>query len=426
MHVKVRPGTIVAPVDHQRRRVTIIGLHFAPEPSGNAPYTTGLAVGLAARGFEVSVITGYPHYPEWRRRPGYDGWLVKDNQSGVKVTRLRHFIPRRPTGLARLHMELSFGVRVLCAKWDKPDVVILVSPALLSSAAAMCRIKAGVKRPPVAVWVQDLYSRGLVETNSAGGRMARLLQHLESRVMRSADNLVAIHARFKDHLVNELGVDRTRVHVIRNWTHLPPATASGRQAFRGKMGWKQDDFIVLHAGNMGMKQGLENVVEAARVALTRKSRVKFILMGDGHQRANLQAMGRGLPNLEFVDSLPGDEFEKALTAADALLVNELPGVRDMSVPSKLTSYFNAGLPVLAATDDGSVTAEEIRTSGGGIRVSPSDPVALVDAAERLRRDVPLAEGLGAKGLRYRLDTLGAETAMDRYDVLVTNLASSRD
>ena len=68
-----------------------------------------------------------------------------------------------------------------------------------------------------------------------------------------------------------------------------------------------------------------------------------------------------------------DDFQVALSAADFLLVNELPGVKDMAVPSKLTSYFNAGVPVVAATDDGSVTAAEIATSGGGVRVDAACP-----------------------------------------------------
>lgn len=426
MRLKGWQATIVAPVDQEQRRVTIIGLHFSPEPSGNAPYTTGLAEGLANSGYEVNVITGYPHYPEWRRHPGYSGWSTRESTDGFDVKRLRHYIPTKPSTVARLHMELSFGVRVLFTDWKKPDVLILVSPALFSSAMAMARARLGGKKMPVALWVQDLYSRGLVETNSAGSLAARTLQHVESLVMRSADKLVAIHTRFRDYLVDELGVERARVNVIRNWTHLPTAPTSGREAFRNKMGWRPADFIVLHAGNMGMKQGLENVVHAARIASEQNLNVKFVLMGDGHQRENLQSMGHGLANLAFVDSLPDQEFQTALTAADALLVNELPGVRDMSVPSKLTSYFNAGKPVLAATDYGSVTSEELQVSSGGLQVSPADPMALIAGAKRLEEDPGFARRLGANGLSYRLDTLAAETAIRQYDDLVTNLATSRD
>ncbi|MDQ0819795.1 hypothetical protein QFZ79_002085 [Arthrobacter sp. V4I6] len=65
-------------------RITIIGLNYAPERSGNAPYTTNLAINLAAAGHSVSVITGFPHYPEWQRQPGYDGWQKNESLMGSK------------------------------------------------------------------------------------------------------------------------------------------------------------------------------------------------------------------------------------------------------------------------------------------------------------------------------------------------------
>ncbi|MBD0321819.1 MAG: glycosyltransferase WbuB, partial [Aldersonia sp.] len=48
-------------------RVKIVGINYAPETTGIAPYTSGLADGLAARGHRVEVLTGQPHYPQWRR-----------------------------------------------------------------------------------------------------------------------------------------------------------------------------------------------------------------------------------------------------------------------------------------------------------------------------------------------------------------------
>ena len=147
---------------------------------------------------------------------------------------------------------------------------------------------------------------------------------------------------------------------------------------RTRLGWASNDVVVLHAGNMGKKQGLENVIAAARLADKSNSRVRFVLMGDGNQRRALEELAIGIKALQFVSPLPGDEFMEALASADFLLVNELPGVKDMAVPSKLTSYFNAGVPVIAATDSGSVTAAEIAASCGGVRVDAADPLALLE------------------------------------------------
>lgn len=327
--------------------------------------------------------------------------------------------------IKRLHMELSFGVRTLFARWGQPDVVLVVSPALFSSSLAIARARMLPSRPAVAIWVQDLYSRGVVETQTGNSLTGKLAQRTESLILGSTDGVVAIHERFRQFIVGALGLPAHKVSVIRNWTHLPTAPKVDVQQTRARLGWLEGQTIVLHSGNMGLKQGLGNVIQAARLAQDRKSHVKFVLVGDGNQRPALEAMGAGLTHLEFVPPLPSDEYQKAMAAADILLVNELPGVKDMAVPSKLTSYFNTGVPVIAATDIGSVTAAEIETSGGGIRVDAANPQALLEAAESLGREPARAKALGAHGLIFRQETLSESAAISDYDGLITSLASSR-
>ena len=406
-------------------KITIIGLHYKPEKSGNAPYTSSLAAGLMNAGHEVRVITGFPHYPEWRKHDGYNGWYRREDIDGVPVMRLRHHVPRKPSALHRLHMELSFGIRSIFANWRNPDVVLLVSPALFATAVAVVRARFSPRKPSVVIWVQDLYSRGIAETSGTVGLSSKLAARLEGKILGSAHGVVVIHERFRQYIIGSLGVESKAVTVIRNWTHLPVAPSEGQGAFRQMMGWGEADFVVLHAGNMGKKQGLENVVDAARESQRRNSNVKFVLMGDGNQKSRLEALAVGASHLTFVDSLPDSDFQLALTSANALLVNELPGVKDMSVPSKLTSYFNAGVPVIAATDAESVTAFEMAASEGGVRVDAADPVALVDAAEVLCMNTGQADEYGQGGLRYRHETLSESTAIGHYDEFITSLATSR-
>jgi glycosyltransferase involved in cell wall biosynthesis len=322
-------------------------------------------------------------------------------------------------------MELAFGLRLMFSSWNSPDVILVVSPALFSSGLAMLAARFRRPRIPVIIWVQDLYSRGVVETSGGESRLGRVMASVESKIVRSAEGVVAIHDRFKSYLVDCLGVDPNVVRVIRNWTHVEPAPVAGLPQIRANLGWSPDDIVVLHAGNMGKKQGLENVVNAARLAQLQKSKVRFVLMGDGNQRRTLEAMAGGLDRLQLLPPLPDSQFMGALAAADALLVNELPGVKDMAVPSKLTSYFNAGVPVIAATDTGSVTAREIEVSGGGVRIAPADPLALVRAAEDLMSDPEAAQAMAASGLRFRNETLSERAALGRYDDFITSLASSR-
>lgn len=401
-------------------RVLIVGLNYVPEPTGIAPYTTGLAEGLVRDGVPVRVVAGFPHYPQWRIHDGYSGRTMRETIGGVPVTRLRHYVPPAPRLLDRLVLELGFGLRAATARWGGPDVLLLVSPALFSTGLA--GLRARLTGVPYAVWVQDIYTLGVAESGTGGRLAGRLLSWVERSILRSADRVVVIHDRFKRYLVEDLGIEADRVAVVRNWSHVDEAPSFSRSGTRERLGWGPDDVIVLHAGNMGAKQGLENVVQASQLAADRGSRVRFVLLGDGNRRAALEALG-GNSALDFLDPLPEGEFTAALHAADVLLVNERPGLTEMSVPSKLTSYFATGLPVIAATDALSVTAEELIRSGAGPRVDAADPAALLAAAETLAADPESAASYGRAGRVFRGENLSESSAIAAFTRILTDVAA---
>ncbi|MGG6380037.1 glycosyltransferase family 4 protein [Paenarthrobacter sp. NEAU-H11] len=406
--------------------MTIIGLHYAPESSGNAPYTTRLAERLVAGGHNVQVLTGYPHYPEWKLAEGYKGWTRREDINGVAVKRLRHFIPSRVTTLSRLHMELSFGFRLFTSSWGRPDVVVVVSPALFSSAFALLRRYAGVSRPGIGLWMQDLYSRGLEETGGGSSLASRMVKRLEGALARSATKTTVIHQRFADYLCSNLNVPADDVSVIRNWSHVEQSGDVDTESVRARFGWSENDLVVLHAGNMGIKQALQNVVAAARLAESRGSRVRFVLLGDGNQRPFLEELAQSCRNVQFISPLSDRDFMPVLMAADILLVNEMEGLREMSVPSKLTSYFRTGRPIIAATEADSATAGEISDSGGGIVVNPGDPAELLVTAERLGIDKDLGLALGRAGRKFADHMLAESAAIVQYENWLQTIAAAND
>ena len=399
-------------------KVTIIGLNYSPEPTGIAVYTAGLSEALAATGHPVAVITGNPHYPQWRIYDGYGGHNRADGREheherirGVNVTRVPHGVPSKPRLWNRLGLELSFGIRAVFSKWDKPDVAVLVTPALFSVGAAMLRAR--LVHTKTCIWVQDIYSLGVSESGTGGHLATWLLRGIERSILRSANTVVVIHERFKRYLVEEMAIDADSVEVVRNWCHTGYPNGDRREEVRTTRGWKSDDIVVLHAGNMGAKQALENVVHASKIAEQRGSKVRFVLLGDGNKRHQLEAMGVNR-RLEFIDPLPEEAFQATLSAADILLVNERPGLTEMCVPSKLTTYFNTGLPVIAATDESSVTADELALAGGGIRINAAVPGDLVDAAEKLGRDAESSAAYGAAGRRFSAGFLSSDATISRF------------
>ena len=405
--------------------VLILGINYAPEHTGIAPYTAAMSRGLARRGFSPRVITTHPHYPDWKVKPGYGQWSLSEQIDAVDVRRLRHYVPNPPKGVRRLASEVTFGARAAGANWGSADAIVLVSPAMISS--AMAALKAKLSRPatPLIVWVQDLYAQGMAETGQ-GRRAARILAMIEGRLLRSADRVVVIHDRFADAIVNDFRVDRNRITVVRNWTHLPSLPAVDMSAARERFGWQPDETVVLHTGNMGVKQGLANVINTARLAELRKAPVRFVLVGDGGEHDRLQTLARGAEAIQFIPPLDDGDYAAALASADILLVNELAGVAGMAVPSKLTSYFSAGRPVIAASDLDGITASEIRAAEAGRVVPANDPEALLNAALDIRSTPEVAAALGANGLRYRQTVLDEETAIEKFASMLRDVTKIGD
>jgi colanic acid biosynthesis glycosyl transferase WcaI len=401
--------------------VLVIGMHYAPEPSGNAPYTTGMVRGLASAGHRVRVITGYPHYPQWKIAEGYGGFRTRERDGEVPITRVWHPVPATPSASRRVMMDAAFTLHAAVVRGPRPDVVIAISPVLLTVAAGLRWRKRG--RTALGVVTQDLYSRALLETGMTSARTAQLGAKLEGALLGRADGIAVVHENFARNLAG-LGVDPDAVTVIRNWSHVTRSTADPAVT-RARLGWKPGQTVALHAGNMGMKQGLENVVDAARLAAASGSDVRFVIMGDGGRRRHLEELAAGIPAIEFLNPLPDGEFEDALAAADVLVLNEATTVAEMSVPSKLTSYFAAARPVVAATAQRSAASAEIERSGGGVRLDTGDPAALLAAVARFGADPARSALIGGRGRAYAEEQLTAEAAARAYCAWVEKLAVGR-
>lgn len=395
----------------------MVGINYAPEHTGVAPYTTHACAHLAKQGADVFVLAGVPHYPHWTVLPEYLGRLFTDEEhAGVRVRRLRHFVPSRQSALTRGAYELSFGLHVSAhhPPW-RPDVVLAVIPSLAGAAAA-ARIaqRAGV---PLVVWVQDLMGPAAAQSGiSGGGRISALTGRLEGHVLRQASSVLVLNENFKQY-VEGVGVPPERVHLMANWTHVA-RPRDQRATVRRRLGWRQDEVIALHSGNMGLKQGLENIVAAARIAAAEAPHVRFVLMGDGSQRAALQELGDGLPTLSFLPSANDRDFPDVLAAADVLLVNERASAVDMSLPSKLTSYFRAGMPVIAAVPGLGGTAREVNRSGAGVVIAPEQARTLLEGVIALAGDADLLRVFRVAARRHSDANLDAIGSLRRFAALI--------
>ncbi|GAA1499770.1 glycosyltransferase family 4 protein [Streptomyces synnematoformans] len=396
-------------------RVLLVSTNYAPEQAGIGPYATQIAEHWVESGrAEVHVLAGMPHYPNWRVAEGYRGaWRRDEELAGVRVHRRRHSVPARQTAVRRALYEASILAHGVVAppRMAAPDAVVAQLPSLAGAVlGALLARRHGVPYIPV---VQDLMGAAAAQSGiRGGGRAAAAARAVESRVLRRASLVGVIHETFVPR-VAAMGVAEQRIRVVPNWSHVA-GPARPRAEMRALLGWREGQTVLLHSGNMGLKQGLEVLVEAAR----RDPSLRVVLMGDGNQRERLAALGAGLPNLDFLPPADSGEFTDVLAAADVLAVTQRSSVLDMSVPSKLTSYFAAGRPVVASVADGGGTAAEMRRAGAGVTVPPEDPEALLEAVRRLAADRDLGAALGAKGPVYVREHLSSEAGLGRITALL--------
>ena len=394
------------------KRILITSSYYWPEGAGTAPYVTGMAEYLSGRGYDVAVSTTFPHYPAWARLPLLPLGRT-DHQAGVRVRRRWLYVPDHQSALQRAAYEGSmFAMGATALPFRRPDVVLGFLPSV--AAASLGALAARAYRRPYGLIVHDLVGPGAQQSGMAGRRVSQTVSRVELAAARAATGLGIIAEGFRRYFEEVGGIPAERIHRVRTWTRRAEPTLD-RATARREMGWADDQFICLHAGNMGRKQGLDNVLDATR--LLAGTNVRVVLLGDGNDRARLQerATALGLDQVTFEDFAGPGRYESLLAAADVLLVNQAPSVADMSLPSKLTSYFASGEPVVAAIAPDSETAREIDQAQAGVVVPPADARALADALLAVRDDPALGAAVGERGLRFAREQLAPEKVLETYE-----------
>ncbi len=373
-------------------KILLVGINFSPEPTGIGPYMRAYADALQAAGHEVTVITGLPHYPQWRvSDPGAADYPYR-------VIRCPHFVPATLSSIGRLRYEATFAMAVnrRLSRLGPFDAIVAVIPSLASAAVAV--EWAGRRGTPLLVVIQDIVTSGARLAGPSGivlGVFGRLLEYF---VLRRAAGIAAISAGMRPALIRR-GARVSRIAITPNWP-LRLSTQLDASVARARSSYPSNQLICVHAGNMGAKQGLDVLVNAARLAQDRGARVRFVLVGDGNQRAILQEMSRGLTHIEFRPVLSPADYDAALAGADVLLLTQRVSVRDMALPSKLTSYLGVGKPIVASVSADSVTAAELSRSGGAIVVPAGDAKALLEAILEVQSNTHLRARLSEQGRSY--------------------------
>jgi colanic acid biosynthesis glycosyl transferase WcaI len=370
------------------------------------------------------VVTAPPYYPAWRVRTDYRAWSYRtepgNGPDDVRVYRCPIYVPRRPSGRTRLlhlgsFMICSLPIMLSQADW-RPDVVLTIEPTLMSSVAGVLT----ARMADAVAWlhVQDFevdaaFGLGLLPGE---GRAHRLAEVLERRTMRLFDHISTVSEKMMERLP-EKGVPIEKAALFPNWVDTSAIGPLERPSrLRAQLGLGPERVVLMYAGNMGMKQGLELLPVLAQ-EFAPDPRIHFVFCGDGAYHAQLAGMVRGAANVTMLPLQPFDRLNDLLNAADIHLLPQRPDAADLVMPSKLTGMLASGRPVIATAAAGTQVA--LALDSCGIAVSPLDNQALFTAVRTLADQPQMRQALGVAARAYAVEHLGRERVLQRFEAELT-------
>ena len=403
-------------------KILLISQYYDPEP---LPKPAQLAKALVDRGHDVTVVSGFPNYPYGKL---YDGYHIrfweKSESGGVKIVRVPLFPDHSRSIVRRFLNYVSFSLTSTIAGFflgRGMDAMVVFHPPLTMGVTAWLISK--LRKIPYVYCVSDLWpdlmiASGVLSNNT----IIKGLFSMESFVYERATLVAPVSTGMYDRLL-EKGVSPHKLEVLTDWANeqiFYPMSPDDEYRVHLGIG---DGFTVMFAGQLGIAQGLDTLLDAT-YSLKGSILLNVVIVGDGIEKERLmkKAADYRLDNVYFVGRFPERDMPKLYALADSMLVHlDASAAFSMSVPSKIYGYMACGRPVLGAVSG--ATAEIVNASGCGVVCEPGNAVEMAESIKRLyflsKEDREL---MGTKGRDAFLKNYSIECGTVDYERVLLNLA----
>lgn len=410
-------------------KVLVYGLNYSPELTGIGKYTGEMVEFLSAAGHECRVVTTPPYYPAWEIDPRFSSyWYTKEVLEGAFVVRCPIWVPKSPSLITRILHLLSFNVSsfpvLIKQLFWQPDVVFCVAPSFF--AATQSLLFKWFSKSKTWLHFQDfeicaMFGSGLLSRSWLGNRFAHACQ----RVITRQFDLVSSISTKMCRRAESSGVSDRPVFLFPNWVDTDFISPAGDGVyFRKKWGFTEEDKIILYSGNIGKKQGLEIIIEAA-VRMQAQSSLKFVIVGDGASKNDLMKIARfqNLANVFFFPLQPYERLSDLLAFGDIHLVIQKGGAADTVLPSKVTGILSAGRnSIITAEPETGLGILVEQHPGIATLIPPEDCDSLVDAIEVLAKEIGRVGRKHNQIARdYAIDNLGRKKVLGRFEQSLIDL-----
>ena len=324
---------------------------------------------LVKRGHDVTVLTGLPNYPQGILYPGYEkGNRREEVINGVKVLRT-YERPRGKGGALNLFLNyysFVFSSKRAVKKLDKDfDVVFVNQLSPVMQAGVALKYKKRFKIP-VVLYCLDLWPASLSAGGISGGPVYKYFKRVSQKIYKSCDRLAVSSKNFKEYFKTEFDFN------VNDIEYLPQYS---EDIFKPnfKRVYTDDMCNLVFAGNIGKLQGVDNIIETAR--LLEKEAVQFHILGEGSEYNNCIEQSKGLNNITFYGQKDLGEMPKYYELADAMLVTlKHDDLISKTLPGKVQTCMAAGKPIIASGENELKTI--IEESGCGFVAKPDNPESL--------------------------------------------------
>jgi glycosyltransferase involved in cell wall biosynthesis len=326
-------------------RILIVSQYFYPENFK----INDITFFLKSKGFDITVLTSKPNYPQGRFFKGYN-FFSKNTEiiNGVKIIRVPT-IPRLNGGALGMILNyssflfFSFLVFLLRIK-NKYDLVFatLLTPA--TSLLPMIWIKKRFKIP-VILWVLDLWPDSFyANTNYRIKPIDYIIEKITNKVYNNSDSILISSNYFRKPIIKRLNLTK-RFIFFPNWAEdvfYDKIKENSKVQFTFP-----DGYNIVFTGNIGESQGFEDIIEAAK--LTLNTSINWILIGDGRKKdwIETQIKEHNIKNIYIPGRFPLESMPSFFFRADALLITlKKDEVFSNTLPAKLQPYLTSGKPIL--------------------------------------------------------------------------------
>ncbi|WP_022846328.1 WcaI family glycosyltransferase [Desulfurobacterium sp. TC5-1] len=403
--------------------IVIIGVNFYPEDTAIGLYSTQMAEYLSENGFNVSVITGFPYYPQWkiweeyRNKPKY----LKEVHKRIKIYRYKQFTPKNPNFKNRIRHILSFTFGSLknLRKIKEADLIMAVVP--FTSDVWLAHKLAKKTSSKVWVHIQDFefdaaFETGIIENNKLKKVASKILYKIESRLLDKANIVSTISYSMLEKAKKKT---KTELFYLPNWideTFINPEKTEIHPYL------KSDKFKVLYSGNIGAKQDWETFIKVVNYFKGRDD-IEFVVVGNGAKKDWLLSQIKNFKNVKYYAPVPYKDLPDLLCSADLHILFQKSKVVDTVMPSKLLGMMASAKPSLVTGNLKSEVAKVIKESQGGEFFDSNDIKSIINFIEELNKNPHLAENYGKNARRYIIEHFSKEKVLGNLKSKIKEILS---